>query len=183
MMVAPGDLLIAHPQLPKENPFYNSVVLVYDHSEAGVGGVILNKPLSMRISTLMHHKGVGYGDHKPKLRYGGPINTNSIIMLHTNEWTSNNTIPIDNRYSISSDAFMFEKLAMDEPIYWRMFTGFSGWHTRQLEMEMRGEFPYTKENSWLTAKANDALMFELDEDAQYEKALTESATQMFEKFI
>jgi putative AlgH/UPF0301 family transcriptional regulator len=80
---------------------------------------------------------------------GGPVSDTSILLLHTSEWTSTNTITATDEVCMTSDSLMLEKLAMgNAPHGWRMFAGMSLWQTGQLEDEIaRG--------GWLIAEANN----------------------------
>ena len=59
---------------------------------------------------------------------GGDNNESAMIMLHTDEWYSSNTIQINDHLSMSSDDLMMEKLEMGNvPEWYRLFLGFEGW--------------------------------------------------------
>lgn len=184
-MPAAGDLLIAHPTLPENNPFFRSVIYVYHHSNHGTSGIILNKSLGWPIEEVCEDKGIAFDlvcDHK--LHWGGPVHNSNLIMLHSDEWQTHNTRLGGKGYYVSSDDQMLERIGFgDCPAYWRLFVGISSWAPGQLDLELGGHFPYTTQHRWLTAKANDNLLFEIDEDVQYEKALEASASQMFDKFL
>lgn len=108
----------------------------------------------------------------------------AVIMLHTDEWTSRNTTTAGSHYRMSSDYDMFEKLAtFDQPAYWRVFAGIASWAPGQLDMELNADFPYTAKNSWLTAQANDDIMFGTDGYDQWDRALDLCSQQMFDSFL
>ena len=85
--------------------------------------------------------------------------------------------------AVSSDNLMFEKLSMgDEPMYWRLFGGMCGWAPGQLDAEMKGEWPYRPENSWLIADATDTFIFSQEGDKQWQMAFELSGNQMFDQY-
>lgn len=179
-----GKLLIAHPKIPVGNPFRKSVIYIYEDNANGTQGVVLNYHSSFTVKDLCNQKGIIYPDGTHNLHKGGPVNEQAILMLHTDEWQSSNTMEAGKGYRISSDNHMFQKVALgDAPVYYRIFAGMSSWAVGQLDMEMKGQFPYRPENSWLTATANDSIIFDYDGDAQWEKAVELSSRQMIEQYF
>lgn len=179
-----GKLLIAHPKLTASSPFYKSVILIYSDTAQGISGLIINKPSRFTVSNLAEARGLEYPLTKDYIRSGGPVNDNALLMLHTDDWSSTNTVDICAGLRISSDDFMLEKLAQGyQPIYWRMMGGMCAWQPGQLEMELKGQQPYRPENSWLTCKSNEDIIFTYDGERQWEKAVELSSRQMFSQYI
>jgi putative AlgH/UPF0301 family transcriptional regulator len=180
-----GKLLIAHPNLPKDNWFYKTVIYIYsDHPNAGTLGITLNVPTTLTVNSLSYSKGILYPNEVDRCYKGGPVSKEAVIMLHTDEWCSRNTIPAGNGYRLSSDSQMFERLALgDYPAYWRMFMGLSAWAPGQLDLELTGQFPYKAESSWLLADATDYNMFNVDQTEQWEAAVELSSQQMINQFF
>lgn len=179
-----GQLLIAHPNLPYETPFFETVIYLYEDGPQGCVGVILNLESSFRLSDLFAEKGIYYDDKNRFLHHGGPVNDHAVVMLHSDEWYSSNTMDAGKGLCVSSDNTMLERLATgDEPAYWRLFAGMSAWSQKQLEMELSGQFPYTTENAWLTAEANDDIVFNYDHELQWQTAVELASSQLFEKYI
>jgi putative AlgH/UPF0301 family transcriptional regulator len=179
-----GKLLIAHPKLTVSSPFHKSVILIYSETPQGVTGLIINKPSRFTFSDLAEARGLEYPLTKDYLRSGGPVNDKALLMLHTDDWSSTNTVDICSGLRISSDDFMLEKLAQGyQPTYWRMMGGICAWQSGQLEMELKGQEPYRPENSWLTCKSNEDIIFTYDGERQWEKAVELSSRQMFNQYI
>lgn len=180
-----GKLLIANPAVPPESPFANSVIYMYqDHPLRGSTGVILNKPSKTTVQEMCHDQRVPYHQPEHKVHVGGPVNPHAMVLLHTNEWNSQNTAHAGNQLSISSDKLMFLKLSHgDEPVWWRMFVGFSAWAPNQLDMEMKGIPPFNKSNQWLTADANDDIIFGYDGVEQWNKALELCSQQTIDQWF
>jgi putative transcriptional regulator len=169
-----GSLLIAPPAM--QGTFWNkSVILVTDDYEAGSIGLILNKPSDMSIADFGDR--VDFELNYPGYIYlGGPIDTQKITMLHTNEWSCANTRRINGQLSISSAEDMFIKLEnRNTPKRWRIFAGTCGWAPNQLAAEIKGLPPCTHEKSWCTATSSHNLIFDTDNNIQWELALSQSA--------
>lgn len=180
-----GKLLIAHPNLPEDNWFRKTVIYIYsDDEQYGTLGLTLNVRTSMTVSQLANQRGIDFPYQSQSLFKGGPVAETSLIMLHTDEWRGVNTTDAGPRYKLSSDNYMFERLAQgDQPAYWKMFLGLCGWKPGQLDLELAGQFPYKQENSWLIADANDYILFELDGDDAWTAAVDLSSKQMISQFF
>jgi putative transcriptional regulator len=180
-----GKLLLSHPNFPIESPFARTVIYIYqDDSVNGTTGVVLNKPSRTSVSIMCEQNGVMFPDTQPLLHMGGPVNPTALLLLHTDEWNSSNTAMAGDKYRISSDNHMFLKISSgNEPVYWRAFSGYASWQPGQLDAEINGIVPYTKDTVWLTADANDDIMFEYDHDEQWEAALDLCSQQTIDHFF
>ena len=176
-----GNLLVATPVLNHNVVFHQSVVYLYDENPQGqVMGVILNKPSKFKISSLGSLKDIPF-DPALDLKYvhkGGPVSDTSVILLHTNEWVSSNTLNAENELSITSDLLMIEKLATgNEPKGWRMFAGMSVWGLDQLDNEINNQ------HAWLVCDPTSSNVFDFDEEEQWLKALELCSQQMLSNYI
>jgi len=179
-----GQILIAHPNLPETDPFYRTVIYIYQDNAAGTVGTVLNRPSDFTIRELCEDKDINYNGSNRLLYFGGPVSKTSLVLLHSDEWHSGNTVEAGARLLVSSDDQMLERLALgDYPAYWRMFAGISAWSPQQLDLELSGQFPYRPENSWLIADANDSILFDYDGEKQWKKAVELSCNQMFDRFF
>ena len=176
-----GKLLVATPVLNHNVVFHQSVVYLYDENPQGqVMGVILNKPSKFKISSLGSLKDIPF-DPALDLKYvhkGGPVSDTSVILLHTNEWVSSNTLNAENELSITSDLLMIEKLATgNEPKGWRMFAGMSVWGLDQLDNEINNQ------HAWLVCDPTSSNVFDFDEEEQWLKELELCSQQMLSNYI
>jgi len=180
-----GKILIANPCMPDDNPFSKSVVYIYaDNSKQGTVGLILNKPSNTTVQDICYDHKVTFPSRGPMIHMGGPVNATAIILLHTDDWYSSNTAYAGNNLHISSDNFMFVKLAEgNEPCYWRMMVGLSSWAVGQLDMEIKGQFPYSKEHQWLTADPTEDIIFGYDGEEQWNKALELCSKQTIDSYF
>ena len=179
-----GKLLIAHPNLPHNNPFYKSVIYVFEDDKVGTQGIILNKPSTLSVNRFFESNGYDLGLSPEMMRFGGPVSTKIVFMLHTDDWESASSAPVGKGLMLSCDDFMIEKMAMGyQPGLWRMAAGICAWQPGQLDMELNGQKPYRPENSWLTADANDTIIFAYDGEKQWEKALALSSKQTIDSYF
>ncbi len=177
-----GKLLVATPVLNNNVVFQQSVVYIYDENPTTgqVCGVILNKPSQFKISSLGSLKDIPF-DPTLEMTFvhkGGPVSDTSIVLLHTNEWVSANTLNANNKLAITSDLLMIEKLASgNEPKGWRMFAGMSVWTKEQLNVEVNDQ------NAWLICDPTDTSVFDFNEGEQWLKGLELCSQQMLSNYI
>lgn len=177
-----GKLLVATPVLNNNVVFQQSVVYIYDENPTTgqICGVILNKPSQFKISSLGSLKDIPF-DPTLEMTFvhkGGPVQDTSIILLHTNEWVSSNTLNAMNELAITSDLLMIEKLASgSEPKGWRMFAGMSVWTKEQLNAEVQGN------NAWLICDPTATAVFDFNEEEQWLKGLELCSQQMLSNYI
>jgi len=169
-----GKFLIAPPAV-KGNFWHKTVITVTEHHPHGSLGIVLNKPSNLTI--IEFGKQLDMILNVPgKMYIGGPINKNSLSMLHTNEWVSTNTLLINNKFSLSSAEDILPRLsAGDCPKQWRLFVGMCGWGQGQLLSEIKGNAPWKHEHSWCIANPDLELAFETDGQNQWASALDKSA--------
>jgi putative transcriptional regulator len=177
-----GNLLIAPPAV-KGNFWYKTVIMVTEHHEEGSVGLVLNKRSQM--SLVEFGEQLGFDIALPGYVYlGGPVNVKSLSLLHTNEWTSKNTMQISDTFSISSAEDILPRFAMgDTPKQWRMFVGMCGWADGQLQGELEGSSPWKKESSWCIATPDLDLVFGSDTKDQWNSAIDRSGLEFAQKIL
>ena len=179
-----GKLLIANPKMDPSNPFFKTVIYIYQDNHHGTVGCVLNRASQHTVEEVCNDKGIGYSGSNRNMYHGGPMGPTSLVLLHSDEWYSGNTVYAGVGYSVSSDDQMLEKLSIgDYPGYWRLFVGMSVWKPGQLYKELEGSFPYTEQNKWLTVDAKDEVIFNYDGEKQWEEALNLVGQQMFDKYF
>jgi putative AlgH/UPF0301 family transcriptional regulator len=180
-----GKILIANPSMPIDNPFYKTVIYIYNDNEViGTHGVVLNRQTSISVQQLCNDHGAEFFDPRPIVHSGGPVNPSAMVLLHSDDWHSANTACAGKGLCVSSDKLMFARMAMGtEPAYWRMFLGLSSWAPGQLELEIKGKYPYNKTHQWLEADASDDIIFNYDKETQWDRAVQMYASQTIDTFF
>jgi putative transcriptional regulator len=176
-----GKLLIAPPAI-KDGFWQKSVVIVTENYK-GHTGIVLNKPSKMSVKEFAKQNHIML-DIPGFIHLGGPVNTKALTMLHTNEWSCENTMKVTEDFSISSSPEILTKLAMGNiPEKWRMFVGLSGWTAGQLELEIAGEPPYTKNTSWLTSSSDLDIIFGYSTQQQWTESIERSGSELVQKML
>lgn len=146
-----SDLLIAPPHIPDPRFRKSVLMLTHDHS-AGSFAICVNKVTEYTLQDISEELGIDTGMNFP-LYWGGPVNSSTVWMLHSSDWSCEQTVPVDQDWSITSNIEMFAHLADgDFPKHFRLFLGYCSWSKGQLRCELEGHPPWNHSNSWLIAK-------------------------------
>jgi putative transcriptional regulator len=177
-----GTLLISPPAV-KASFWYKTVILLTESHMHGSVGLVLNKRSQMSVKEFGEQLGMQI--NLPGFVYlGGPVNVKNLTFLHTSEWVSKNTMRVSPEISVSSAEDILPRLAMgDCPQRWRLFLGLCGWGPDQLENELKGNPPFPKEASWITATPNLDLLFGSDNKEQWCSALDHSAQEFAQNIL
>lgn len=177
-----GNLLIAPPAV-KGNFWYKTVVMVTEHHHHGSVGLVINKRSHMTLIEFGDQ--IGFPLNVDGYVYlGGPVNVKNLSMLHTNEWSSTNTLKVNDEFSISSDEHILPRLANgDTPERWRLLLGVCGWSPGQLLGEIKGTPPWQSSTSWCHCKADIDLVFENDNKDQWCSALDRSGLEFAQNIL
>ena len=158
-----GKLLIAGPFLSDPN-FSRSVVLLCEHSSEGTIGFILNQPTALTLGDIV----AGLELYMPPLvlYQGGPVQPDTLHIIHRIPEVLGG-MPVapgiywGGSYEILQDIVKSNRYNERDL---RLFIGYSGWTTGQLEREM-------KEGTWLVGDATPQLVFEDEAHTTWKKAI------------
>jgi len=161
-----NQLLIAMPNMGDPN-FAQTVALVCDHSPRGALGLILNKPLPMRMGEIFEQLeieiSVGPLRERQVLR-GGPMQTDRGFVVHRagGEWDS--TLKVSELLHVTTSRDILAAMARGQgPNEAVVALGYAGWDGGQLEHEIRA-------NAWLSAPVDLGLIFDLPFESRWQAA-------------
>ena len=154
--------------------FKNTVIIMLENDEKGARGFVINKPLaSIPLGSLIYKsrnatiKQKELYNVKIPVYWGGPVNENKIVILHSREYRNNTTKNFEN-ISISSDYnILFEIADNKGPKKNLVIVGISSWGEGQLEGEMEREH-------WTLSEINTDLIFEMDNTEKWLNAINNS---------
>ena len=166
-----NQFLIAMPGMEDEN-FEGSVVYLCEHSPQGALGLVINKPIDIKLENLFEK--VELALDRAELRgqpvyFGGPVHTERGFVLHPktgvpSPYTSTLDIP-GAGVEMTTSKDVLEALAQGAgPSKVLVMLGYSGWGAGQLEDELR-------RNGWLTVDADPSIIFDTPVEERYERAL------------
>ncbi|NTW32262.1 MAG: YqgE/AlgH family protein [Bacteroidetes bacterium] len=151
-----GSLLISEPYL-RDYYFRRSVILLAEHNSDGSFGLIINKPLDIKLNEVI----LDFPDFNTNIYIGGPVQTDRLFILHSlgRKITESHKI-MEGLYwggKIETIKSMIEDKKISSKDI-RFFIGYSGWDKSQLEKEMEAL-------SWVVSKTKpNNFLFESPED-------------------
>lgn len=159
--------LIAMPAMA--DPYFSrTLVYIAEHNARGALGVIVNRPLDMRLGTLLERIDL----HLEALEvanlhvlFGGPVQTDRGFVLHrpVGQWQS--TLVINPEVGLTSSRDILQAVARSgQPRDVMVTLGYAGWSAGQLEHEVA-------QNAWLTVPAAVRILFELPYEERFASAM------------
>lgn len=162
-----GQLLIAMPTMADPR-FAHAVIYMCSHGPNGAMGLVLNRLFGeTNFRALLDQLNIKSSADTPDLpvHFGGPVETGRGFVLHSSDYLREGTTRIDDNISLSATVEILQAIADGGgPERAVMALGYTGWGAGQLDEEM-------KANGWLTAPADDIIIFGSDIDTKWERAL------------
>jgi putative transcriptional regulator len=154
--LTPGTFLISAPMMQDPN-FRRSVVLLCEHNDReGTFGLILNRELDVHLGDVLDE----YVTYDPPLYMGGPVQRETLHVLHTRPDEIPGGIDLGNDVTWGGDFEVVQQIAKGgdaAPDNLRFFLGYAGWGPGQLEGELG-------EEAWIPAPGAADLVFDTDPD-------------------
>lgn len=129
-----GTFMIASPE-SDAGMFFRAVVLVCEHNPSGSFGIVINKSLELELPEEIINL-----DHLANpyvsVRAGGPVQTNQMMLLHTEPSIPDQTMEVCNGVFLGGDLqFLQDVIANPQGPCVNLCFGYSGWSAGQLERE------------------------------------------------
>jgi len=161
-----NHLLIAMPTLADPN-FAQTVTVVCEHTDKGALGIVVNKPLPMRLSDVLIQLNIEPGSpaigSQPVLR-GGPVNTDRGFVLHRPGGKWDHSHRVSDTVQVTTSRDVLAAMARGEgPEDAFIALGYAGWEAGQLEREI-------KDNSWLSMPIDAGMVFDLPYEDRWSAA-------------
>lgn len=162
-----GQCLIAMPGMADER-FDRAVIYVCTHTTEGAMGLVINRPIKeITFSSLLSQLNIEQPEmeHKPPILAGGPMDVVRGFVLHSSEYASDATLPMNDMTSLTVTTEVIRDISKGfGPMNFLITLGYAGWDAGQLEQEI-------KENAWLPVEASSKLLFEMTPDEKWSFAL------------
>jgi len=167
-----NQFLIAMPGM-LDDSFAGSVVYLCEHSEKGALGLVINKPIDIKLKNLFDKVDLSLDREElaeQPVFYGGPVQTERGFVLHERAGDDgaqyNSTLSVPGGLDMTTSKDVLEALSSGSgPKRILITLGYSGWSAGQLEDELG-------RNGWLTVDADPAIIFDTPVEQRYERALS-----------
>lgn len=158
--------LIAMPALDDPN-FHHTTTYICEHDEDGALGVVINRPLNMRLIDILKYMGIEPGSDEISSRpvyMGGPVQSDRGFVLHepAGDWEA--TLKVTDKIGITSSRDILQAIAAGEGPEKAIVTlGYAGWGAGQLEQELAA-------NTWLSGPASSKIVFDIPSEERWTAA-------------
>ena len=161
---AAGRLLVATPSLVDPN-FANAVVLLLDHDADGSLGVVLNRPSAITVASVLPDWSASV-DPPEVLFEGGPVSTDAALAVALVPDAGPDPIGFRCLFGRTGIIDLDTPTEVLAPAITRMrvFAGYSGWGSGQLESEI-------EEGSWYVVDATAHDIFDAEPGALWSAVL------------
>ena len=152
-----NQLLIAMPGMLDPN-FSTTVTLICEHNDEGALGIVINRPLELKLGGLFEQLDVT--DPDPEMAelpvmMGGPVGPERGFVLHEPGYQFENSLAVSGDIQLTLSRDVIDALARGTgPDKTLVALGYAGWEPGQLEDEMLA-------NSWLSVPASPEIVFDM----------------------
>lgn len=161
-----NHFLIAMPSLHDPN-FYHSVTYICEHNEEGAMGIIINRPLDIRLGDVLNHMAIERKNTAAisgLIYLGGPVQPERGFVLHEplGKWDS--MLAVTNSIGVTTSRDILMAINEGEgPSRSLVALGYAGWGAGQLEQEMAN-------NAWLSVPADSSIIFDTPIEQRWQAA-------------
>ena len=151
-----NQLLIAMPGMADPN-FSSTVTLICEHNDEGALGIVINRPLTMKLAGLFEQLDLedpDPGTADDPVLMGGPVGPERGFVLHDTAHSYENSLPVSEDICLTLSRDVIDAMATGEgPDKTLVALGYAGWEAGQLEHEILA-------NSWLNVPATPDIVFD-----------------------
>lgn len=163
-----GQFLIAMPSLSDRN-FVQTVIFLCAHSlDDGAMGLVVNRRLpEPGFDDLMSQLEILPAPPRRRIALcsGGPMDGARGFVLHSSDWSGEGSLTVDEDIVLTASLDVLREIADGNgPRHALLALGHATWGPGQLESEIR-------QNVWLSAPADEAILFGTDHDLKWRRAL------------
>jgi putative transcriptional regulator len=167
--LARGKILVAGRDLKDPN-FAETVVLILEHNAQGTLGLVLNRPSETPLTQLLD---LPAGGSVPLVYQGGPVEGSGVLALVKSDTARPDTKAVlEGVYEITAPGALTDLVKANAgPDLLRVYFGYSGWSSDQLERE-------TRTGAWHVFDATAAIVFDPHPDTLWERQIPHADERM-----
>jgi putative transcriptional regulator len=163
-----SSLLVAMPQLADPN-FRRSVVLVVHHDAESTFGLVLNREVELSVSELCESLEFDWkGKSAAEVNWGGPVESHTGWLLFQDSLDTvveeEHVTQLGSSLCFAGSMDVFKQLAERPPADLRIFLGYAGWGSGQLEVELA-------QGAWVVAPLSPDVVFDVPPEAMWDHVL------------
>ena len=152
MKTLKNKILISMPSMT-DPLFKKSIVYLFEHDTNGAAGFIINKNFnSLKFNSSFKQENFHKKSSDRVILFGGPVQTETGIVLHGTLSNSTASIPLTKTLFFSNNKDILKTIIKAKNIQYRIVFGHSAWDSGQLEDEF-------KNGDWIAGSIADAFIF------------------------
>lgn len=158
-----GQFLLAMPGIGDPR-FDRAVIAVCAHDAQGAIGIGIGATIAgLGLHDLFEQFDIAPGDSpNAAIHFGGPVDSRRGFVLHSPEWSGQDTINVAGRWALSGTIDILKSLADGTgPARWLVALGYAGWGEGQLDEEMT-------RHGWFNVPGDLGLLYDVDVDARWQ---------------
>lgn len=152
-----GQFLLAMPGIGDPR-FERAVIAICAHDEDGALGIGIGATIEgLTLHDVLEQFELPT-DKVPAVpvHFGGPVQPRRGFVVHSGDWSGQDTIDVAGRWSLSSTVDVLRAIADGAgPSRWLVALGYAGWGEGQLDEEMT-------RHGWFNLSGDEALLFATD---------------------
>ena len=167
-----GYLMVALPGLKSED-FQETVLLICQHDASGAMGLVMNQPINgIYLSDFipdLSKESEEDAEQDSQIFWGGPINVNQGLIVHSSDFYWSSTLPINSDLSLTPHLDVLESCMIQGiplPQKYRAMLGHVSWKAGQLEKEW-------EQHAWISFPYREGFVFDIDPDQQWHTILAD----------
>ena len=171
-----GKFLVASPTL--QGFFHQTVIFVFEDNPTGSAGLVINRMSGKFLADLLKQNNINYPPNLDPILVGGPVQPMSVMIMHTDDFVSSNTLFTDMGVNISSDDLMFTKIVNgNRPNAFKVCAGVCGWGPGQLRKEIKID------KSWLVTDLPPTLIWDTKAGEIWQNSMDHISSKMFNQYF
>lgn len=160
-----GQFLLAMPGM-HDPRFEHAVIAMCSHDESGAVGIGLGATIQgLTFHDLLDQFEIAHGAAPDvPIHFGGPVETRRGFVLHSLDWSGQDSIDVGGRWALSSTIDVLRSIADGSgPTRWVAAIGYAGWDGGQLEDELASP-------GWFNVTGDEALLYETPAELRWTRA-------------
>jgi putative transcriptional regulator len=160
-----GQFLLALPGIGDPR-FEQAVIALCIHQPDGAMGIGVGRTVPhLGLHALLKQLDIAPGEAPDTAVFvGGPVEPQRGFVLHTPDWTGEDTVTVSDRLALTTTLDVLRAIAEGAgPDRWLVALGYAGWGEGQLDDEML-------RHGWFTVPWTEELMFEASAPERWSQA-------------
>lgn len=159
----PG-ILVAMPAL-NDTYFEKSIILLCSYDAEGAFGLVMNHPSTTKVKEVLSKEMQENSAFNLPLLVGGPVQPESFWVVHSSDFSVEETTILSPKLCLSSAEDILTPLAAGQSVKAYQFgSGYAGWGAGQLDQEIQ-------EESWWLGPLDETLLLEMDYDLRWDTTM------------